>query len=151
MNPQKDEKKLDEVIRCTIDTTKPVFDVDKWKRKFPEEFRILQSRATQTSVHSVLWADVIASPIVKFAIAAVIFIMIGFFLFQRPVKKIDNVPPIEVNRSPTQMISMISMRMTYQQGGFDALDKQFRDTLNVFGSRSTGISMSELLEGTNGS
>jgi hypothetical protein len=40
--------------------------------------------------------------------------------------------------------------MAYQRGGFDALDRQFRDTLDALGPQSLSISMQELLEGVNG-
>jgi hypothetical protein len=41
--------------------------------------------------------------------------------------------------------------MTYQRGGFDALDRQFRETLNAMEPQPLNVSMQELLEGANGS
>lgn len=86
------------------------------------------------------------------AAAATIIVVIGFFL-----GRVGNKPEIpttghrEAIQSEMKLISMMSLRMTYQQGGFDALDQQFRDTLDVLGPRSSSISMQDLLEGINGS
>ena len=97
------------------------------------------------------------SGILKFAIynkgikllvaAAAIIVVIGLFLDRG-----RHTPKIQTPAQPeTKLISMMSMRASYQRGGFDALDKQFRDTLDMFGPRSSSVSMKELLEGTNGS
>jgi hypothetical protein len=44
---------------------------------------------------------------------------------------------------------MMSLRMAYQRGGFDALDRQLQDSLDVFRPRSLSLSMHELLNGMN--
>jgi hypothetical protein len=41
--------------------------------------------------------------------------------------------------------------MAYQRGGWEALDRQFRDTLGQLGPGPSGLSMQQLLEGLNGS
>ena len=152
MNSKKDEKHLDELIRRAINTDKPRFDAEEWKQKYPEEYKVLLSRKAQASTPSVKWADILKTPIVKLAVAAVVIVMFSFFLNRDKVARIDYVTkPVEESQLPTQMISMMSMRLTYQQGGFDALDQQFRETLDVMGPRSSGVSMKELLEGINGS
>jgi len=79
--------------------------------------------------------------------AAVIIVVISLFLDrERQTPEITTPYPQE-----TKLISMMSLRLSYQRGGFDALDQQFRETLDVLGPRSSGVSMKELLEGTNGS
>ena len=44
-----------------------------------------------------------------------------------------------VARSSAGMMSMMSLRMAYEQGGFDALDQQLQDTLDEFGPRSSSV------------
>ncbi|TKJ36754.1 MAG: hypothetical protein CEE38_10645 [Planctomycetes bacterium B3_Pla] len=86
------------------------------------------------------------------AVAAVIVVVTGVFL--GPDTQAPNEPAAEprlLAQSPEKMMSMISLRMAYQQGGFDALDRQFRDTLNVLGPRSSSVSKQELLQDFNGS
>ena len=81
------------------------------------------------------------------AAAAVIIVVTSLFLDrERQTPEITTPYPQE-----TKLISMMSLRLSYQRGGFDALDQQFRETLDVLGPRSSGVSMKELLEGTNGS
>jgi protocatechuate 3,4-dioxygenase beta subunit len=74
MNKQKDEKWLDELIYRTINTEKPQFDAERWKQRYPDEFQILRSRATQASAHPIQWASLLKSPITKFAAAAVVLL-----------------------------------------------------------------------------
>ena len=82
-----------------------------------------------------------------FAAAAIIIVIISLFLGRD-----EHTPESPVPAQPeTRLISMMSMRASYQRGGFDALDQQFRQTLDVLGPRSSGVSMKELLEGINGS
>ena len=86
------------------------------------------------------------------AAAAVVVLAFALFLGR------DKHPPKEpvdrnqiVAQSSTKITSMMSLRMTYQRGGIDALDKQFQDTLELLGPQSVKISLHELLNGTNGS
>ena len=87
-------------------------------------------------------------------LAAAAVVLIGISLF---LDRSDYPPEIptprhrEAARSETKLISMMSLRLSYQQGGFDALDEQFRDTLNRLGPPLSNISMRDLLEGGNGS
>ena len=152
MNSKEDEKHLDELIRRTINTDKPRFDAEEWKQKYPDEYKILLSRKAHASTPSIKWADILKTPIVKLAVAAVVIVMFSFFLNRDKVAHVDYATePVEESQSATQMISMMSMKLTYQQGGFDALDQQFRETLEVMRPRSSSVSMKELLKGLNGS
>jgi len=97
-------------------------------------WRILRSRAT------------------RLAAVAAIIVVVGFFLGrggQQP--NVPRAEPRPLAQSPENMMSMMALRMAYQRGGFDALDRQFRDTLNVLGPRSSSMSKQELLQGFNGS
>ena len=53
-------------------------------------------------------------------------------------------PTESVANSPAEMMTMRSLRMAYEQGGFDGLDRQLQDTLDEFGPRSSGVSSREL-------
>lgn len=85
------------------------------------------------------------------AAAAVIIAALGFFLGR--YRHASNGPTARhriVAKSSVKMISMMSLRTTYQKGGIDALDQQLQDTLEVLGPQSVSVSMHELLEGVNG-
>jgi hypothetical protein len=86
------------------------------------------------------------------AAAAIVIVAIGLFLgrnFQRPGE--PGAVPRQTAQSSVKKMSLISMRMTYQRGGLDALDRQLRDTLELTRPQPLSISIQELLEGVNGS
>jgi len=85
------------------------------------------------------------------AAAAIILVAVLFLGRDGRTPEIPAAGHKDVTHSETKLISMMSMRLSYQRGGFDALDRQFRDTLDVLGPWSSGISMRDLIEGTNGS
>ncbi|MHC4105068.1 MAG: hypothetical protein ACYSR9_09015 [Planctomycetota bacterium] len=91
------------------------------------------------------------SRMIKLTAAAVIVVAFGLFISRD--KHAPNGPTARqkiVAQSSVKMISMLSLRTTYQRGGIDALDKQLQDTFEVLGPSSSSISMQELLEGVNG-
>jgi len=95
-------------------------------------------------------ATILASRAMRLAAAAVIIVVTGLLLVRD--RHTPNQPaPQPTAQAPARMLSMMSLRTTYQRGGWDALDRQFRDTLNQFGLASSSLSMQQLLEGSNGS
>jgi hypothetical protein len=148
MSTQRDNNKLDELISKTINTEKPQFDAEKWKQKYPDEYQSLISRrekavsSRQRNIRRIIFSKSSA----QLAAAAAVILVVGLLL-SRDRQKPDGPaakPPL-IDKSPAKIITMASMRMTYQRGGFDALDKQFRDTLEVLGPRSSSVSIQELL------
>ncbi|OHB65815.1 MAG: hypothetical protein A2Y76_06215 [Planctomycetes bacterium RBG_13_60_9] len=47
---------------------------------------------------------------------------------------------------PAKMMSMMSLRMAYQRGGFDGLDQQLQNSLDEFGPRSSDVPVHKLFE-----
>jgi hypothetical protein len=123
------------------------------KQTLDDSYAVMEEIITSEDYKSGMLKFVVRNRTMKIlAAAAALIIVIGLFLGRDKHKQ--QVPPVgikELSSQETKLISMMSMRASYQQGGFDALDKQFRDTLDVFRPRSSGISMQDLLEGTNGS
>ena len=79
MKEQKDEKWLDKLISRAINKGEPQFDAEKWKQKYPEEFQLLKSRATQASTQrESIWIAAFQSRIPKLAAAAVLLIALGY-------------------------------------------------------------------------
>jgi hypothetical protein len=80
MNQNKDEKWLDEIIARAVGPGEPVFDPAGWKERFPQEFEMLKSRATQGSgPRSNVWRIIMKSKITRIAAAAAIIfaVLIG--------------------------------------------------------------------------
>ena len=154
MSTQKDGDKLDNLIFRIINTEKPQFDAQKWKQKYADEYQTLISRREKAaSPHQLkIWKVIFGKPAVQLAAAAAVIVAAGLLLSrgrQKPDGPTEN--PELIAKSPTKIISMVSMRMAYQRGGFDALDKQLRDTLEVLGPTLSNMSEQEILKGFNGS
>jgi hypothetical protein len=139
MNERKDEKWLDQQLGRAVDGTTPVFDAESWKRKHQVEYQALLSRGRVSRRIRGIWAA-------GLAVAAAIAIAVGLFVVARsghgPAR--PAAPPAD---RAAGMMSMMSLRMAYQRGGFDALDRQLQDSLDVFRPRSSSLSMRELLNG----
>ena len=148
MTAQRDYDKLDNLISKNIYTEKPQFNAEKWKQKYPVEYQTLLSRSNSAALSRKpdTWKT-----IYKGLAAVVAVIVVVSLLLSRNQQKPHGLvakPPL-ITQSPVKIISMASMRITYQRGGFDGLDKQFQDTLDVLGPRSSSVSIQELLEGSN--
>jgi len=102
--------------------------------------RTIQSRAD--AHRPSLPGIVLRSRAVQFAAAAVIVIA-TVSLFLGRGGNVPNGPTAEVPKvaqSPAKIVSMMSLRTAYRQGGMDALDEQLSDTLDVLGPPSLSVS-----------
>jgi hypothetical protein len=98
-----------------------------------------------------IWRMIFRYPLTKLAAAALIIVAAGLFLGRgRHIPSNPTAEPRLIAQSTLKKMSLMSLRMAYQRGGFDALDRQFRDTLDMMRPQSLSISMQELLEGVNG-
>ncbi len=130
MKEQKDEKWLDELIAEAIDVSRPQFEAERWKEKHPKEFKMLVSRAGQSSRPSTsqpnIWRMIWRSRITRVAAAAVIIVAIGFFVVhQSPDEQIDKRGVPQIARSPVEMLTPLSLNIAYRKGGMKAIEKQF--------------------------
>jgi hypothetical protein len=147
MSERKDEKWLDRQLQQAINGSTPRFDAESWKQRHHDEYRILLSRRSEGKP-SVRWGLPHRAVIGRLAVAATIAVVVGLFVLGRnghePGRLIQPPQPA-AQSSPARMMSMMSLRMAYQHGGFDALDRQLQDTLDEFGPRSSSVSKRELL------
>ncbi|MGB2806281.1 MAG: hypothetical protein WBC22_00965 [Sedimentisphaerales bacterium] len=151
MSRKKDEKQMDKIISRTINSGKPEFDAEKWKQKYPEEFQMLQSMSKQDSRarQPSIWRIVRQSPITKIAAAAVIIVGIGLiavFVHQGPGEQ--HVP--KVVKSPTKMMTAMSLTMAYRRGGIEAVDEQCEKAIRMLGPRPLPLTLGQLLTENNG-
>jgi hypothetical protein len=141
----KPTEKIEEFVRLGKPHVKTGGEMDK--RTIDDSFAAMDEtiRAKKQSVAGII----LRSRAAKLAAAAAVIAAAGLFLGRDRQK--PNGPaakPALIAQSPAEIISMASMRMAYQRGGFEVLDQQFRDTLNVLGPRPSSISIQELLEST---
>ncbi len=152
MNEQNNEKWLDELISQTINTTKPEFDAEQWKQKYPEEFQLLKSRAEQKplSIQPSLWMTVLHSRLAKLAAAAVIIIAIGLLRFNQSPHKQESVQIAKKSKSPAEMLTVAALNMAFRRGGIEAVEKQCEQVIDKLGPPPAMITVKELLAEFNG-
>ena len=150
MSERKDEKWLDQQLRQAVNGTAPAFDAEAWKQKHRDEYQALLARRKGP----VGWGlphrfrvsrrfTELGRWIGTLAVAAAIVLGVG--LLMQPEHRGTPVPPPPRAADPAaRMMSMMSLTMAYQRGGFDALDQQLHNSLDEFGPRSSGVSMQEL-------
>jgi len=155
MSEPENDQWIDELIRRTVNTTKPDFDPEKWKQEYPEAFQLLVSRATKVTSGASARPKVIrpffAKPLVRIAAAAVLAVAVTFLL----VYLGDNEQPGDTDgpqivKSPAEMMTAMSLTRVYRRGGIEAMETQFDKTLKMLGPRPASLSLRELSRGFNG-
>jgi hypothetical protein len=153
MSERKNEKWLDDQLQQAVNGPTPVFDAQAWKRKYAAEYEALGARGSEETrrgkPHPTL--RIIRGSFGKLAVAAAVLIAAGVFLAGR----FGSTPPAPgpqpvAQRSPAQMVSMISLATAFQQGGMEGLDKQCDRALEKLGPRPSSVSMQQLLQDING-
>jgi hypothetical protein len=144
MSEHKDEQWLDSQLRRAINDSTPAFDAESWKRRHRREYETLLARRGQSDRRRV--RRVSARWMAGLAAVAAVIVAGGLFLTNGPANGPQEPPvPLDpVAKSPAAMMSMRSLRMAYELGGFDALDQQLQNTLDEFGPRSSRVSLQEL-------
>jgi len=151
MKEQENDKWLDELISRTVNSEKPRFDPEQFRKKYPAEFQKLQSRATRNSRPKATglsgnWPRIIRNPFVRLAAAAVIIVAIVLFVPRPAPDRPAPEPVARAAKSPTEMMTGMSLAMAYRRGGMEALDRQLDETIRLFGSGQPKLSMRDLLE-----
>ena len=147
MNEQNEEKWLDELIAGNIDTSKPKFDAESWKRKYAGEFQALVDRRSSRSATRpfALLRLVAGNRITQVAAAAAIIITFGLLIVHLGPGEQE-----QAGKSPADMVTAMSLRMSYREGGMDALERQCDNSVKVLGRSSRSLPLGDLLRNLNG-
>jgi hypothetical protein len=145
------DKWLDEIISKIINTVKPQFDAEKWKQKYPDEFKMLQARNGKPSVHQFQWTTIFKNPISKLAAAAIIILAFGLLILQSNKKeKIETVKVLNVTQTSTEMLTLKSLTIAYRNGGIEAVEKQCDEAIEKLGFKPKKIAVQELISDIDG-
>lgn len=136
MKTRKDEDWLDRELRHAIDTGRPEFDAGAWKRRYPEAYDAVTSRARETLGVGIgnrrrHWF------VGTLAAVAVIVIAVGVFFTRTPPQggRERGVGTSAKTTSPANVVSMMALRSAYRQGGETALNQQLDKALETLGPR----------------
>jgi len=121
------------------------------KRIVDDSFAVMDERLAVAKRSSA--GAILSRKTMRLAAAAAVTIIVAALLLTlgRHTPNHPARPPQLAARSPATMVSMMSLRIAYQRGGWEALDSQFRTTLGQLGPGPSSLSMRQLLEGSNGS
>jgi hypothetical protein len=147
MTTRRDEQWLDGELRRTINTRKPEFDAEAWKRNHAEAYEALTSRRSGTCGVGIRTRRRVRPFVGMLAAAAVIVVGVAILLTQR-LPHDQQRPVIDASAkapSPAHIVSMISLRTAYRQGGEEALNQQLDTALNTLGPRPSGLSALKIL------
>jgi hypothetical protein len=150
MSEKNNDKWLEKIISETINTGKPQFNPEEFKQKFPDELEILRSRTSRPPQKLFSLKSIFNDPFSSFATAAVIILSIGLFMFFSFPK--DNTKPHkvqDVEKSPAEMLSTMSLIVTYRQGGIEAMEKQMDEAIQKLEPSTSNVTIEELLKSFN--
>jgi hypothetical protein len=149
MSEQKGEKRLDDALREAINTSRPQFDAEAWRRKYAVAYQTLVSRGAGTAVSGGRTVRLMAC---RLAVAALILVGVAVLLTQRPEREVPSpvVPAPAAALGPARMISMMSLRTAYLKGGQEGLGAQLDQALKHLGPRPNGLSMRDSFEDSEG-
>lgn len=147
MNERRDENWLDDELERAIDKTTPEFDADAWKRNHAEAYEALIARGQATSNSNQGTGRAVRLMVGRLAAAAVILIGVAILLMQilSPDRKGPVAKPPARAISPARIVSMMSLRMAYRQGGEDGLNQQLDTALKKLGPRPSRLSALQVL------
>ena len=148
MKDKRNEKWLDDQITKAINTTKPHFDLEEWKAKYPEEFQMLKAPAapeTSTPLQRICHA-IVKNPLTKIAAAAAVIVIAAVIFFSgKPDQPLETANYAEPTKSPATMMTAMSLNIAYRKGGMAAVEKQCERAFKLLGPRPGSISVKELL------
>jgi hypothetical protein len=100
------------------------------------------AKQTPVAVESIRWIL-----IAKYAAAAVIIISCGLLLVNPgPDEQVEPRRVVTAQRSPAEMMTMVSFAMAYRSGGLEAVEEICDETYNRVGPRSNSTLLKGLYE-----
>jgi hypothetical protein len=148
MSEQDRGQELDRLISRAINSTRPEFDPEGWRHRYPDEFQALVSRSARRQPG--LLSRAAANPIVRFAAAAAIIVATIFCVVEQNSHE-PKCPDIARGaKSPAEMMTSISLRIAHRHGGIEAVEEQYDEAYRLLGPRPAGLSVEKILAEFNG-
>jgi hypothetical protein len=115
--------------------------------KAQDEFKKTESAAIQPNI----WRIIKRRRITKLTTAAVIILAASFLSTHWFPGEQEQPNIMEVKKSPTEMMTTISLERAFRRGGIEAIENQCEQALKLLGPRTASLSSQELLSEFNGS
>ncbi len=92
---------------------------------------------------------IILSRMIKLAAAAVIIVGISFYIaHQGPSEQGITTKFLEVAESPSEIMTMKSLKIAYSRGGIEGIENQCEKALKILGPQPASISLADLFNGS---
>ena len=92
---------------------------------------------------------IILSRMIKLAAAAVIIVGISFYIArQGPSEQSITTKFLEVAESPSEIMTMKSLKIAYSRGGIEGIENQCEKALKILGPQPASISLADLFNGS---
>lgn len=146
----KNKDKLEEIIRKDLEVRASDRTYNRMRGTIQHAHE--PSKATTAVAKlSITRGMIMRSPITKLAAAAVIIAAIGFFIVhQRPSERADTTKASGVTKSPAEMMTTMSLRITHRRGGMEAVEEQYTKAFKLLGPRPGRLSVEQILAEFNG-
>ena len=123
------------------------------KRTLDDSFAVMEQTIQTKSADNKPSAPgiIIRSRMIKLTAAAAAVIIVGIGLLAIFVHQGPGEQPVpKVVKSPSKMMTAMSLTMAYRRGGIDALDKHCEKALKKLGPRQLRLTLGQLLTENNG-
>lgn len=139
MNERKDERWLDEQLKRAVNGSTPAFDAEAWKLNHAEAYSALTARVRKTPDAGGAVRRRVHWIVGGLAAAAAILIGVTVLLTWTSQDRQESSPGVSVEAaSSASIVSMISLRTAYHQGGEEALNRQLDMAMDQLGPRLNG-------------
>ena len=151
MDKDNNDRWLDELLSGTVNTTRPQFDAESWKQKYPEALEAIESlgQRGRSAVGPPRRRTIPYRLVAGLAAAVLVIAAIGIIVLTTP-RQDGRETVSRSETSPARMITAMSLQLAFNQGGIEAVERQFEEACRRLGPRSASMSLPELLEDLNG-
>lgn len=125
-------------------TTDPRMD----QRVLGDAFAVMNETITKS--RSSVALVILKSRAMRIAAAAVVIVAIGLLSLQSNPSEQEQQPVPKTAKSPTEMLSAMSLNMAYRRGGIEALDDLSHEAFGISGAQPSRVSVRELRSESNG-
>jgi hypothetical protein len=80
----------------------------------------------------------------------VIIVAVSFFITHQDPDKQEQPRIVVITKTPAEMMTAMSLTITYRKGGMEAVEKQYNEAYKQLGPRPRNLSVEQILAEFNG-
>ena len=144
MRPEENIEEFVKVRKPNVTTSR---EMDK--RTMDDSLAVMEQTMRAKSAPNTAHIITLSRMIKLTAAAAVIIAGIGFFIAHLgPGEQNNIITVVKTLESPSEIMTMKSLKIAYRRGGIEAIENQCEKALNILGPQPASLSLGELLNGS---